>query len=74
MWFSSELCLTDIFTDLPELVHESLIRPLFSKIYQPRMVDVLQHMTGYYNRYYGDIHGELSSEWLHEHIAEVFSS
>jgi leucyl aminopeptidase len=36
------------------------------------MSDALHHMTGYYNRYYGDIHGELSSEWLHEHIAEVF--
>ncbi|KAJ6114780.1 peptidase family M28 [Penicillium sp. IBT 16267x] len=55
---------------LPELVHESLIRPLFSKVNQPRMSDVLYHLTGYYNRYYGDIHGELSSEWLHEHIAE----
>lgn len=36
------------------------------------MHDVLQHMTSYYNRYYGDFHGEQSSEWLHDHIAEVF--
>ncbi|KAJ5930397.1 peptidase family M28 [Penicillium verhagenii] len=58
---------------LPELIHESLIRPLFPKIDQQRMTDVLHHMTGYYNRYYGDIHGELSSEWLHEHIAEIIA-
>jgi leucyl aminopeptidase len=32
---------------------------------------VLKHMTGYYNRYFNDIHGELSSEWLHDHISQV---
>lgn len=35
------------------------------------MFDVLQHMTGYYNRYFDDIHGELSAEWLHDHISQV---
>lgn len=57
--------------DLPDLVHESLIRPLFPKVDQKRMTDVLYHMTSYYNRYFGDIHGELSSVWLHNHVAQV---
>lgn len=37
------------------------------------MTDVLHHMTSYYNRYYGGTHGQLSSEWLHDHIAQVRS-
>jgi leucyl aminopeptidase len=35
------------------------------------MHDVLKHMTGYYNRYYGGTYGALSAEWLHDHIAKV---
>jgi leucyl aminopeptidase len=35
------------------------------------MFGVLEHMTGYYNRYFNDVYGELSSEWLHDHIAQV---
>ncbi|KAJ5115790.1 peptidase family M28 [Penicillium angulare] len=58
---------------LPALVHESLIRPLFPKVDQERMTGVLHHMTSYYNRYFGDIHGELSSVWLHNHIAKIIA-
>lgn len=35
------------------------------------MFGVLEHLTGYYNRYFDDIHGELSSEWIHNHVSEV---
>lgn len=35
------------------------------------MHDVLEHMTGYYSRYYGGTTGQMSAEWLHEHIAQV---
>ncbi|KAJ5177187.1 peptidase family M28 [Penicillium canariense] len=57
----------------PELAHESLIRPLFPFIDTGRMSDVLKHMTSYYNRYYDDIHGELSSVWLHEHLSQIIA-
>ncbi|KAK5788366.1 hypothetical protein VI817_009324 [Penicillium citrinum] len=56
--------------NLPDLVHERFIRPLFALVDTGRMFDVLQHMTGYYNRYFDDIHGELSAEWLHDHISQ----
>ncbi|KAJ5725932.1 peptidase family M28, partial [Penicillium malachiteum] len=59
---------------LPDLVHERLIRPLFQEVDQQRMTAVLQHMTGYYNRYYGDFHGERSSQWLHDHIAQIIAN
>jgi bacterial leucyl aminopeptidase len=57
--------------DLPDLRHQRLVKPLFAKIETHRMHAVLQHMTGYYNRYYGGTFGEMSSEWLHDHIAKV---
>ncbi|CAL5868648.1 uncharacterized protein PFLUO_LOCUS2875 [Penicillium psychrofluorescens] len=60
--------------NLPGLVHESLVRPLFSKVDTGRMLGVLEHMTGYYNRYFNDIHGERSSEWLHDHIAQIIAT
>ena len=66
--------LTPRITDLPDLTHDNLIFPLFPKIETQKMHDVLKHMTSYYNRYYGGIHGALSSEWLHDHIAQVFPS
>ncbi|KAJ5614484.1 peptidase family M28 [Penicillium herquei] len=60
--------------NLPDLVHERLIRPLFQEVDQQRMTAVLHHMTGYYNRYYGDFHGERSSQWLHDHIAQIIAN
>ncbi|KAJ5220240.1 peptidase family M28 [Penicillium chermesinum] len=59
--------------NLPDLVHESLVRPLFSKVDTQRLRDVLTHLTSYYNRYYGYVFGEQSSEWLHDHIAEIIA-
>ncbi|KAJ5999854.1 peptidase family M28 [Penicillium waksmanii] len=59
---------------LPDLVHERLIRPLFPFVDTERMFGVLEHMTGYYNRYFDDIHGELSSEWLYNHISQIIAS
>lgn len=32
---------------------------------------VLQHMTSFYTRYYGGPTGGQSSEWLHDHIAQI---
>ena len=62
-----------ILVDLPELRHQRLVKPLFEKIKTQRMYAVLQHMTAYYNRYFGGSYGEMSSEWLHDHIAQVRS-
>ncbi|PYI09916.1 peptidase family M28 [Aspergillus sclerotiicarbonarius CBS 121057] len=59
--------------NLPDLAHKRLVKPLFAHIETQRMYDVLQHMTSYYNRYYGDFHGEMSAEWLHSHIAEIIA-
>ncbi|OJJ42332.1 hypothetical protein ASPZODRAFT_77068 [Penicilliopsis zonata CBS 506.65] len=60
--------------NLPELAHQRLVKPLFAHVETQRMEHVLRHMTSYYNRYYADIHGERSSEWLHDHIAEIIAS
>ncbi|KAI1322167.1 peptidase family M28 [Xylariaceae sp. FL0255] len=56
---------------LPKLVHQRLVKPLFPKISTDKMRDVLKHMTGFYSRYYGDWHGEVSAMWLHNHISEI---
>ncbi|EFQ35787.1 peptidase family M28 [Colletotrichum graminicola] len=59
--------------NLPEIAHQRLVRPLFSKVNQTEMHDVLEHMTSYYNRYYGGPTGEESSVWLHDHIAGIIA-
>ncbi|PMD61163.1 Zn-dependent exopeptidase [Hyaloscypha bicolor E] len=59
--------------NLPDLRHQGLIKPLFSHVSTQRMHDVLKHMTGYYNRYYGGTYGALSAEWLHDHIAKIIN-
>ncbi|KZL79774.1 peptidase family m28 [Colletotrichum incanum] len=60
--------------NLPKIAHQSLVRPLFPKVNQTEMHDVLQHMTSYYNRYYGGPTGEESSVWLHDHIAGIIAA
>lgn len=57
--------------DLPDLTHQRYVRPLFDQVEKAHMEYVLRHMTSYYNRYYGGIHGEMSSQWLYQHIAKV---
>ncbi|KAK5626741.1 hypothetical protein RRF57_002456 [Xylaria bambusicola] len=59
---------------LPELSHQSLVKPLFSKISTDNMRDVLTHLTGFYNRYYGDVYGEHSAQWLHDQIADIIKT
>ncbi|KAK1963422.1 peptidase family M28 [Colletotrichum sublineola] len=60
--------------NLPKIAHQHLIRPLFPKVNQTEMHDVLEHMTSYYNRYYGGPTGEESSVWLHDHIAGIIAA
>ncbi|PYH97635.1 Zn-dependent exopeptidase [Aspergillus ellipticus CBS 707.79] len=57
--------------NLPALTHQSLVKPLFEQVEKEHMEYVLRHMTSYYNRYYGGIHGEMSSQWLYNHIAKI---
>jgi leucyl aminopeptidase len=64
------LCIYTL-VDLPNLMHQRIIKPLFSHVSTQRMHDVLRHMTSYYNRYYGGTYGALSAKWLHDHIAKV---
>ncbi|KAH8777370.1 peptidase family M28 [Diaporthe sp. PMI_573] len=59
--------------NLPKLTHQSLVKPLFSKVSTSRMHDVLKHLSSYYNRYFGGETGEESSQWLHDHIAEIIT-
>ncbi|KAF3763322.1 Zn-dependent exopeptidase [Cryphonectria parasitica EP155] len=59
--------------NLPNLTHQRLVKPLFPKISTKRMHDVLEHMTSYYNRYYGGPTGEESSQWLHDHIQSIIA-
>ncbi|KAK4158943.1 Zn-dependent exopeptidase [Cladorrhinum sp. PSN259] len=57
--------------NLPELTHQRLVKPLFARVSTDRMRTVLEHMTGYYNRLYNDVHGEMSAEWLHGEVARI---
>ncbi|KAF1954059.1 peptidase family M28 [Byssothecium circinans] len=59
--------------NLPEVSHQRIVKPLFPRINQTLMHDVLTHMTGYYNRYFNSPTGEESSQWLHDHIAQIIS-
>ncbi|KAF5515400.1 Leucine aminopeptidase 1 [Colletotrichum siamense] len=59
--------------NLPKITHQRLIKPLFPKVNQTEMHDVLAHMTSYYNRYFDGPTGEESSQWLHDHIAEIIA-
>ncbi|KAI1279001.1 peptidase family M28 [Xylaria sp. FL0933] len=59
---------------LPKLAHHSLVKPLFPKISTDNMREVLTHLTGFYNRYYGDIYGEQSAQWLHEQISDIIKT
>ncbi|OLN97745.1 Leucine aminopeptidase 1-like protein 4 [Colletotrichum chlorophyti] len=73
----------DLYTDsvdtrsgkakLPNLTHQRLVKPLFPKVNQTKMHDVLAHMTSYYNRYFDGPTGEESSQWLHDHIAQIIA-
>ncbi|TRX90946.1 hypothetical protein FHL15_008151 [Xylaria flabelliformis] len=59
---------------LPELSHQRLVKPLFPKISTDNMRKVLAHFTSFYNRYYGDVYGEHSSQWLHDQIADIIKT
>ncbi|KAI1154180.1 hypothetical protein F4825DRAFT_412834 [Nemania diffusa] len=59
---------------LPKLTHHSLVKPLFPKISTDTMRKVLTRLTSFYNRYYGDIYGEQSAQWLHDHIADIIKT
>ncbi|KAI0192843.1 peptidase [Astrocystis sublimbata] len=60
--------------NLPELLHQRLVTPLFSKISTAHMRSVLTRFTSFYNRYYGDVYGEHSAQWLHDQIADIIKS
>ncbi|KAI0975639.1 peptidase family M28 [Xylaria arbuscula] len=59
---------------LPKLAHHSLVKPLFPKISTDNMRDILTHLTSFYNRYYGDVYGEQSAQWLHDQIADIIKT
>ncbi|GAP86703.1 putative peptidase family M28 [Rosellinia necatrix] len=59
---------------LPELSHQALVKPLFPKISTDTMRGALTRLTSFYNRYYGDVYGEQSAQWLHGHIADIIAS
>ena len=61
----------DPIQDLPDLTHQRLVKPLLPNVSTERMHRVLEHMTGYYTRYFGSITGERSAVWLHDQIADV---
>ncbi|KAK3995207.1 leucine aminopeptidase 1 [Cladorrhinum sp. PSN332] len=60
--------------NLPALTHQNLVKPLFPHISTSRMREVVAHMTSYYTRWYGGTHGEMSSEWLRDHIAQIIDA
>ncbi|KAI7773361.1 hypothetical protein LA080_011110 [Diaporthe eres] len=57
--------------NLPKLTHQNLIKPLFPRVSTSRMRDILEHFSGYYNRWFAGETGEESSRWLHDHIADI---
>ncbi|TFB02637.1 Leucine aminopeptidase 1 [Trichoderma ghanense] len=60
--------------DLPKLSHQRLVKSLLPRVSTEKMHDVLEHMTGYYTRYFGSVTGEESSQWLYNHIAEIIKN
>ncbi|KXJ90391.1 peptidase [Microdochium bolleyi] len=56
---------------LPEFRHQRLIKPLLSHVSTDRMRAAIEHFSGFYNRYYGDVIGAHSASWLHDQIAAV---
>ncbi|KAK8035430.1 hypothetical protein PG993_010425 [Apiospora rasikravindrae] len=58
---------------LPNLTNQPLIRPLLHQISKQRMYDDLEHLTGYYNRWFGGSTGEESARWIHDQIAQIIT-
>ncbi|KAK7954239.1 peptidase family M28 [Apiospora saccharicola] len=59
--------------DLPNLTNQPLVQPLLTQISKQRMYDDLQHLTGYYNRWFGGSTGEESAGRIHDQIARVIA-
>lgn len=60
-----------LFIDLPNLTHQRLVQPLLAQISNQRMHDDLEHLTGYYNRWFGGSTGEKSARWIHDQVAQI---
>ena len=59
---------------LPKLSHQRVVKPLFAKISTDNMRKVLTHLSGFYHRYYGDVYGEQSAQWLHGQIVDIIKT
>ncbi|KAH6609096.1 hypothetical protein Trco_002442 [Trichoderma cornu-damae] len=59
---------------LPKLSHQGIVKSLLPRVSTDKMHNVLEHMTGYYTRYFGSVTGEESSQWLYDHIAEIIKN
>lgn len=59
---------------LPELSHQRLVKPLFSRVSTKAMRAALTTLTSFYNRYYGDVYGEHSALWLHDHLSDIIKT
>ncbi|KAL7944982.1 hypothetical protein V8C42DRAFT_324235 [Trichoderma barbatum] len=59
---------------LPKLSHQRIVKSLLPRVSTEKMHGVLEHMTGYYTRYFGSVTGEESSQWLYNHIAEIIKN
>ncbi|KAL7939323.1 hypothetical protein V8C35DRAFT_286322 [Trichoderma chlorosporum] len=59
---------------LPKFSHQRLVKSLLPRVSTEKMHHVLEHMTSYYTRYFGSVTGEESSQWLHNHVAEIIKN
>ncbi|KAH7308620.1 peptidase [Stachybotrys elegans] len=59
---------------LPEFTHQRWVKSLFRQVSTERIEKDIRHLSSFYSRYYGGTEGELSAQWLHDHIAEIIQS
>ncbi|KAK8058251.1 peptidase family M28 [Apiospora phragmitis] len=58
---------------LPNFTKQPLVRPLLHQVSTQRMYDDLEHLTGFYNRWFGGATGEESAQWIHDQIAQIIA-
>ncbi|KZT27406.1 Zn-dependent exopeptidase [Neolentinus lepideus HHB14362 ss-1] len=55
----------------PEISYRSRVKGVISKLSTDNMLDVLETMTGFYNRYYKSDNGQKASDWLFDKILNI---
>ncbi|TFK52279.1 Zn-dependent exopeptidase [Heliocybe sulcata] len=55
----------------PDISYRDQVKDVISKLSTDYMLDILETMTGFYNRYYKSDNGEKASDWLFTKIKDI---